>query len=979
MNLLGADANSTLESTGYCTAKCNNRLIPDYIELSERQERVNLQETIRLFQAETNHSNIITNTTGGKFSWQALLIHGLHLSGQIQQEYQKIHSLSSVSHQKSMPIKDTSISPYHYYKALYSNSSDNNIVSPTLLNDSSTYEQDVPCGIAKAERKDILNKEPNTIDVYESLEEHQHAKSSVNSYIEIDQEVTIPVVVATSTSLMSKGWKYCLGGLGIMLAGAVIYSGYKWIMDKIGASEHEEFSERGTSANIAEALQGDIRFKDMNFEQGMMYLQKHTLAPQKVIITLDDLEYDHITSKDSKLGLNDIITSTMNRDFYNRYFYLALQEVKNKNTGITDYNQFIKHTFMHLMTEIQAIVQTNALMKLGPCEYLYQLFNITNTIRSKNHISLTNDDVSLINEVYRDISNTYIKNYTIYNIDHLLDEIKTFYKSIVTKQSNNSITIPTSIENIMIYISNNIALMSQQYKHKPQKLERAINAFAFDIYYFNLAFLKENDLDISFYKMTYAQLNLVQVLKNDQTGVSKNIISTLLLYYKVLPKIWGYQLRHNKEMGRLKNIYSSTISNYQEEVTETHNHNEQELDSGIKLDTGAIIGGAIVGGGILAGSKIIKVVQLADSIPNVDEVVPETDNHMDTPEGAPITTSRISEPVTFTVRYTSTTIAPCTSKNVFNQFINIIPYSIVKSQSLILTERNNFLEQELHKHPWNLYLDITSNEVPPYIQDTAKRVIANLNELKAIYHHVCNVLNADSVINDSYIRRYIQDSLDITSELVIKKAIEHIKQAACNGYNYVVDSAEKNFNNIVIASTRQIPVQDVEGIKYITTLRPHEIVDCPLAFTIPGSIEINIIADHGYYITPQYHIEYYRNTNINLLETLLHEISHITNDAVDFFYIPVLYTGGLPSAQNALDFIKQRLESGDPLSNDLTLLITQYIEKCQLPQPQFLQDAIFNLFSSTQILRANILCMNADNIAIYIRDIYKKHPYNSVI
>lgn len=985
--LIGEDTNSTLESTEYVIDGCNNNLIPNYVYPSERQEWVNLQEQIRLFQEADHPNNIKKNTTNGKINWQALLLHVLNLSGHIHQECNKIHDVPYLSHKSSKTIMDADIGPYRYDREAINNTLYSN-TEPTVASFSKTYGEDEYYEEVE-EYTDIINKEGDSIYSL-ALDEERQETSGSSSYIEVDQELTMPIVVATSTSLMSTGWKYCLGGLGIVLGGVGLYSGYKWLMSStIAASEEKEI--------LIVAMQDDtpqtaMQMQNMNFEQGMLYLQKHRPIPEPESdafqITLNDLQYDHITNKDSKLGLYDIITSTISRDFYNKYFYLILKEVQSGGVKINDYNQFIIQVHTHILNEIQAITQSHALMKLGPCEYLYKLIDIADTIRIKSHISLMDNDFFLINGIYSDWDNMYIKNYTIYAINPLLDEIKTYYKSIINWKSGNAIKVPKPIESIISFISNNIILLGQQYKNESKKFERAVDSFAFDIYYLNQAFLKENGLDIAYYKIHYSQMLFKLVLAGRKTEVSERIVSTLLLYYKVLPKIFGHQLLKYKEITQPKNIYHSTTLNYESEVMEDGNNDEQELKRVGKQDTGVIVDSIIgigavagsAGGSILVGSKIIKGIQLGASIQNVDLKLPEVENHGITLD-VPLTTNRISEADTTTVRYTSPApaIASCTLSNVLNQFIDIMPKNIVKSQSLILQERSNFLEQEFHQHPWKLYLDIASNDVPPYIQATYQDVLIHLKELKEMYNHVCNVLNEDNAVNNQYVRRYISDSLDITSELAIKKAIDHIKQAACNGYSYIVDSAKKNFNNIVIASTQQIPIQDDEGVKYITTLRPDEIVDCPLAFTIPGSIEINIIADQGYYITPQYHIEYYRNNNIDLLETLLHEISHITSDAVDFFYIPVVKTGGLPNAKDALDFIKNILESGDPISNNLTLLINQYIRQCELPQPQFLQDAVFNLFSNDQMLRANIQCMNADNIAIYIRDIYERRPYDRLV
>lgn len=285
-----------------------------------------------------------------------------------------------------------------------------------------------------------------------------------------------------------------------------------------------------------------------------------------------------------------------------------------------------------------------------------------------------------------------------------------------------------------------------------------------------------------------------------------------------------------------------------------------------------------------------------------------------------------------------------------------------------------------------------SGDVPEYITQTQARLRAGFAETAGMIKNLRANLRAklDARHPDPeylrYITEYFSKAIDTEDTKIIDMCITRFRESIDAVDEFFKKTRDQEYRNIFIISTRQQETA-VKG-QYASLLTEEELATVPDAMTSRSSNPtIAIVCDQTELVNPV-HVEHSRRgMKNNIADTLTHEATHAALGAHDFFYPPRTPQGRSVNAKEAYRSLKSSLQDMG-IQKDLKEAIMKFTKENGIASP-FSSDSSLNSESSVDAnrimallrdfpkFRAYVLTTNAENIAIYARDIGRGVSYDA--
>lgn len=980
--LIGEDAKGRSDSIEYYIDGC--RL--DDVNFTETLSRINVPELILNLKAENIISNSISKVpNNNKFSLQAFLLYLLPLSGHLHQELLKTNNQPAVLNKKSDPIMYTDISPYHYYKDQYNNATDNQTVQNTTTshifpNDKDHYKQNALYVMDEAEHSNITNKKYNNINMLQSWEERQYVKSSSNSYIEVDQEHKLSILVASAPSLITKGWKYFLVTTSAVVSFAGIYLGYKWIKETF----YEKEIDQGNKAemyynNNKHLFLGSARKKTL----GINNLQFDTISIEDLAfniafgeqsigtqndgfeLSVAELQYDSITQKDSRLKLTEIVLKAVTRDFYNKYLYeycLGVSKIVNK-----DLQSFLIKLYEQINNDLLVATSIVSLTSIGSTSYVKGMAIFLEEFASSG---LAKFDLAPLKIIKNNLSkklilcHQYPINWSDVSFTNNTLWVQLLYQDFDYSKQNNTLFSKNTYMLVDCMKSKTFDVINDVIKHK--NFIHLKKSFLYDMHKNLVEFSKiinrTTKCSLPVQKLWGTVLSSINSCDIDNSKPNVySIINMLVINNLIIPFINEHNKNHPQTIDDEECmictfnpiIYTLSVINYQYIVQKIEN-SASNIESAV---TGIVDNFEQAGNNIL--DSIQGISRAADDISQLD--IPSA--LTDTSDGV-ISIANAASEITGVQALSSEVQHVLDKLNSLKEFIFLQDDNIILGKKEAEELQIHELSRIYGKEPWSLYPGLlnflTLNIVPGNVLQSQILLEKALEDVQAILYYAENTLHLSKTSTnlEHYVKRYLAKSFGTENSVILNAGINRIEETIKRMQRFINDSKKNGFQNFLIASTLNYPLEGGGGFEFTSNV-PTEKLDT-VAFVIKGHHEIIIISE----LNQIHHSGALSNKikKYSLPQVIVHEISHIVVNSYDLFEItPIL--GKFPCAQEALELFIQNV----PFSPQINI-----IERKLQGVVGILTEPISSIVPTllrNEFFRTNLLLLNADSITILIFDL----------
>lgn len=293
-------------------------------------------------------------------------------------------------------------------------------------------------------------------------------------------------------------------------------------------------------------------------------------------------------------------------------------------------------------------------------------------------------------------------------------------------------------------------------------------------------------------------------------------------------------------------------------------------------------------------------------------------------------------------------------------------------------EAKSCITHFLQKQPFDIYygLDVDTPEsvnVPTYIKDIRVQVARNMKRAKRSLDTAWLKMNTPSYRES--IHRYLAYAFDLKDEAVLELIFNRLKTDVSRVRNFVVETAQQNYENIGIVSTRQTPDPKLPGLYKSTLTDPEHLENIPAAFIIPGDAYRRVYIMGDSYPRMETNRKMFETNEMKLEHILTHEASHLAANTYDITYIATKemdYTqGGLnvQDAQRGLRQIERLLDSPD-IKN--TVVWTDFVHSLysylgqEVPEDT---NQVVNVIKNSPVIKANLIMTNADSFAVFVKHV----------
>lgn len=723
--------------------------------------------------------------------------------------------------------------------------------------------------------------------------------------------------------------------------------------------------------------------------------QKEESVKAKLEITISELQYDQVIKTNHKLNISHIVLSSIDRNFYNKYFFYILQDTISANDGETySSSQFIKQLFLYIVDEIAVIADTKPLIKMGLTSYLYKLYSIISTMQQAYPEQVSNYKKSTITKVYDSfydsviVDSSMISNITLANLD-----TRKFFIKLITESSNDQyIPTPESIANVMTFTKQQLYSLPALYSADQDMLNRAIESASAEIYNLGQQLVTDTDPNNIYYYKTYInQYKLKMVMQHSAQSVGYStfaIMCSIIIYYKILPEFKDVAMQRDSvnEVSTLDikspssdNSLAEGNANYTSVsgADTTNQLQDSSTQSSISVMSTLIVNGSaytlsnkthsedsLLYFAVPPGAAAAAAAAAAYKLGAIAETASFAHKGIDAVLNGDVSNTLLTNDDISGAG--SSMIQPlCDLERAFNNLLGVV-WANSMTPEVIIALKERYLDGVYGNRAWSVYHPANQYNVPLYAVGIYDETVANVYLLLEKYRNADAILKQGDIIGNKYLVHYMMQALDTDNKEIIRAALIYIGQAVQNGLECLTRYINNKFHNIAIASSEQILFQDEHGRTcYVTTLDETQLNKCPFAFVMPGSDSLNMIADHSL-------------GSIDIMETIMHEISHITHDGLDLFYVPTDISGTLPNAVHARMYIQKSLQHGYCGARHLIELAQGYAETCNDGKKKLsLNEAcvrIYQEYRKNEAFRARLLYANADTLALYIRDISIMRP-----
>ncbi|CCG88250.1 dermonecrotic toxin domain-containing protein [Erwinia piriflorinigrans] len=281
---------------------------------------------------------------------------------------------------------------------------------------------------------------------------------------------------------------------------------------------------------------------------------------------------------------------------------------------------------------------------------------------------------------------------------------------------------------------------------------------------------------------------------------------------------------------------------------------------------------------------------------------------------------------------------------------------------------NNYISHDLQGYPYDFFCGLGDDTtLPSYIKLARKKyrvAFASAKENLAIA-----ISRVHDISYEKEIKEYLAMSLNSHNDKTLSEAIFRLKEQLRLARDFLSESEIKEYDNIVIVSTRRItdefaPVHSRSRIEDQNHLKR-----IPLAFTFVEDPLRRIFIMLDSTVENNTAGSSIMAMNVNYLDsTILHEASHLASDTLDICYNEIHEEIFLPGNTRALRRkINDKIESGDIKNNiHFNKFMREAYRAFGIDQLIDSESGL-NIIKTTPMLKSNLIMDNADTFVAHIK------------
>lgn len=324
---------------------------------------------------------------------------------------------------------------------------------------------------------------------------------------------------------------------------------------------------------------------------------------------------------------------------------------------------------------------------------------------------------------------------------------------------------------------------------------------------------------------------------------------------------------------------------------------------------------------------------------------------------------------------TPSDLAPSTSQQHFSgktippgsitQFVPLPTNINYLSRGTLDIFEKELFEGKYSKWSYDVYrgLDTSSDagkQIPPYILETRKQVFSAITETISTIDQAFMKLTDPEY--DTVVEQYLSYAVDNTDAAVIDQVRSRLQAVALRIRGLVKESLAKNYDNIVIVSSKL-----TKDPKNPEIYKSHVDFgqDLEVAYVIQGDRSNTIYIVNDQFINIKSVPEQYRDQAVQLqINTMIHEHSHLSVSSIDAAYIFDESTEQKDS-QYIFKKIKNLIETegieGNEIADKFMARLYRHLNIDPLDGP-----AANQLIKDNPALMVNIVLENADSLSLYL-------------
>lgn len=298
-------------------------------------------------------------------------------------------------------------------------------------------------------------------------------------------------------------------------------------------------------------------------------------------------------------------------------------------------------------------------------------------------------------------------------------------------------------------------------------------------------------------------------------------------------------------------------------------------------------------------------------------------------------------------------------------------------------------------HPWCIYpaTGTLSSKTPPWITPLQAEIRIHLETSRHKIAKALSILRSttrdDNLIN-SVPGQYLAGMLNTQQPQVINEAFARLLVVTKRADLFMRASKGVYYSNFFIVSSRFI-VDPGNPNNYITTLSANTLQRLPNASTLLIDQEARIfiyadkIQNQGYNDSDN-PVFKNLNTDVNMPDTIIHEVSHSSSYTGDNFIHTYPDKGRLSNGADINNFLSENLKSKKTRSEappiyalqDFKFFIKELIFYQGISNP-LPQKKVIEAIQTDPMLYANIMMSDAETIATIIRDIAEGNTFDAIL
>ncbi|WP_440863030.1 hypothetical protein [Symbiopectobacterium purcellii] len=332
--------------------------------------------------------------------------------------------------------------------------------------------------------------------------------------------------------------------------------------------------------------------------------------------------------------------------------------------------------------------------------------------------------------------------------------------------------------------------------------------------------------------------------------------------------------------------------------------------------------------------------------------------------------------------------------------------AVSRSNSELITQgENTFLETKMltevldeiigeGSYIYSEMKSINQNSLE-YILDCKNEITKHFSIVAEDINKLHIALSKGDVAFQSYVNNYFSN---VFSPANLGDYVSSFKDLVCKMNKDIKEKMENELSGIYIASTKQIIKETSDGYFFYSKLLEHmqsfehvsdieKFIELPFSFTSRMSYETKkvmvFLADRIFDSNPFSESSKDKKAATNIYDTIIHEFTHYSKNAMDFFYHSTP-NGILPDLEMAMKELSEfssfgEIESGNEgsifnlslIENHECQTLLNYI-KFLCEQKGMVPNAInFKCISESDEFKDKLRMLNADSLALYIRDLSK--------